>query len=160
MKKTKAETPAENLQEPRAWADGIPVYCSHDAIVAVADLIPNPDNPNRHPAEQVKKLGAVIRGNGWRQPITVSTLSGMIVKGHGRLLAAELEELKEAPVDYQNYESEAAELADLWADNYIAELAETFRSSPRSYSQGSRAPALLSSWPAAVRRSTTASSTP
>ena len=125
MKKTKAETPAENLQEPRAWADGIPVYCSHDAIVAVADLIPNPDNPNRHPAEQVKKLGAVIRGNGWRQPITVSTLSGMIVKGHGRLLAAELEELKEAPVDYQNYESEAAELADLWADNYIAELAET-----------------------------------
>ena len=125
MKKTKAETPAENLQEPKAWADGIPVYCSHDAIVAVADLIPNPDNPNRHPAEQVKKLGAVIRGNGWRQPITVSTRSGMIVKGHGRLLAAELEELTEAPVDYQNYESEAAELADLWADNYIAELAET-----------------------------------
>ena len=37
MKKTKAETPAENLQEPKAWADGIPVYCSHDAIVAVAD---------------------------------------------------------------------------------------------------------------------------
>lgn len=125
MKKTKAETPADNLQEPKAWADGIPVYCSHDAIVAVSDLIPNPQNPNRHPAEQVKKLGAVIRGNGWRQPITVSTLSGMIVKGHGRLLAAQLEELKEAPVDYQNYESEAAELADLWADNYIAELAET-----------------------------------
>lgn len=126
MKKTNAETPADNLQtEPKAWADGIPVYCSHDAIVAVSDLIPNPENPNRHPAEQVKKLGGVIRGNGWRQPITVSTRSGMIVKGHGRLLAAQLEELKEAPVDYQNYDSEAAELADLWADNYIAELAET-----------------------------------
>jgi len=126
MKKTNAETPADSLQtEPKAWAGGIPVYCSHDAIVAVSDLIPNPENPNRHPAEQVKKLGGVIRGNGWRQPITVSTRSGMIVKGHGRLLAAQLEELKEAPVDYQNYDSEAAELADLWADNYIAELAET-----------------------------------
>lgn len=126
MRKTNAETPADNLQtEPKAWADGIPVYCSHDAIVAVSDLIPNPENPNRHPAEQVKKLGGVIRGNGWRQPITVSTRSGMIVKGHGRLLAAQLDELKEAPVDYQNYDSEAAELADLWADNYIAELAET-----------------------------------
>lgn len=126
MKKTNAETPEENLQtEPKAWADGIPVYCSHDAIVALSDLKPNPDNPNRHPAEQLKKLGSVIRGNGWRQPITVSTRSGMIVKGHGRLLAAQLEELENAPVDYQNYESEAAELADLWADNYIAELAET-----------------------------------
>lgn len=126
MKKTKAETPADNLQtQPKAWADGIPVYCAHDAIVALSDLIPNPQNPNRHPPEQVKKLGAVLRGNGWRNPITVSTRSGMIVKGHGRLLAAELEELKEAPVDYQNYESEAAEMADLWADNYIAELAET-----------------------------------
>ena len=129
MKKSHAEKPAEAVQEeqiePKAWADGIPVYCAHDEIVATRSLTPNPQNPNQHPAEQVKKLAKVIRGNGWRQPITVSTRSGMIVKGHGRLLAAQLEDLDAVPVDYQNYETEAAELADLWADNYIAELAET-----------------------------------
>ena len=113
-----------NDTKRKATAAGIPVYCAHDAIVKTSELKPNPKNPNKHPQEQIEKLGEIIRGNGWRQPITVSTLSGMIVKGHGRLLAAQLEELDEVPVDYQAYESEAAELADLTADNKIAELAE------------------------------------
>ena len=111
--------------KPKAQAAGIPVYCAHDAIVRAADLIPNPKNPNKHPQGQIEALGAIIRGSGWRNPITVSTRSGLVVKGHGRLLAAQLEELDEVPVDYQDYESEAAELADLTADNRIAELAET-----------------------------------
>ena len=115
---------AKNETKRKATAAGIPVYCAHDAIVKTSELKPNPKNPNKHPQEQIEKLGEIIRGNGWRQPITVSTLSGMIVKGHGRLLAAQLEELDEVPVDYQAYESEAAELADLTADNKIAELAE------------------------------------
>ena len=109
---------------PRGYADGIPVYCAYDEIVPTSQLRPNAKNPNRHPQDQIEKLGKIIRGNGWRNPITVSTRSGLIVKGHGRLLTAELEELKEVPVEYQNYESEEAELADLTADNRIAELAE------------------------------------
>ncbi len=109
----------------KAQAAGIPVYCAHDAVVATSELKPNPKNPNKHPQAQIEALGAIIRGNGWRNPITVSTRSGYVVKGHGRLLAAQLEELAEVPVDYQDYESEAAELADLTADNRIAELAET-----------------------------------
>lgn len=110
--------------KPRTYADGIPVYCAYDAIVPIGELRPNPKNPNKHPQEQIEKLGKIIRGSGWRNPITVSTRSGLIVKGHGRLLTAQLEELKEVPVEYQNYESEEAELADLTADNRIAELAE------------------------------------
>lgn len=110
--------------KPRTHADGIPVYCAYDEIVPVDQLRPNPKNPNKHPQDQIEKLGKIIRGNGWRNPITVSTRSGLIVKGHGRLLTAQLEELKEVPVEYQNYESEEAELADLTADNRIAELAE------------------------------------
>lgn len=47
----------------------------------------------------------------------------MIVKGHGRLEAAKRLGRREAPVEFQDYESEAAELADLLADNKIAELA-------------------------------------
>ena len=110
--------------EPKATADGVPVYCAHDAIVDVAKLVPNPKNPNQHPDEQIQLLGRIIRQTGWRQPITVSTRSGFIVKGHGRLAAALLEGVKEVPVDYQNYASEAEEYADLVADNRIAELAE------------------------------------
>ncbi len=111
--------------EPKAWADGMPVFCAHDAIVAVEKLIPNPKNPNQHPDSQIQLLGRIIRQTGWRQPITVSKRSGFIVKGHGRLAAALLEGMKEAPVDYQNYTNEAEEYADLVADNRIAELAET-----------------------------------
>lgn len=110
--------------EPKAIADGVSVYCAHDAIVDVAKLVPNPKNPNQHPDEQIQLLGRIIRQTGWRQPITVSTRSGFIVKGHGRLAAALLEGVKEVPVDYQNYASEAEEYADLVADNRIAELAE------------------------------------
>ena len=110
--------------KPRAYASGIPVYCAYDKIIPIEQLKPNPKNPNKHPQDQLDKLGKIIRGNGWRNPITVSTRSGLIVKGHGRMMAAELEEFKEVPVEFQNYESEEAELADLTADNRIAELAE------------------------------------
>lgn len=110
--------------EPKAYADGVPVYCAHDAIVDVTQLVPNPKNPNTHPDNQIQMLGRIIRQTGWRQPITVSKLSGFIVKGHGRLSAALLEALKEVPVDYQNYTNAAEEYADLVADNRIAELAE------------------------------------
>ena len=123
MEKTKIDA------TPKAWADGVPVYCAHDAIVDVTALVPNPMNPNTHPDEQIQMLGRIIRepSQGWRNPITVSNRSGFIVKGHGRLSAALLEGLKEVPVDYQNYESEASEYSDLVADNRIAELAEIDR---------------------------------
>ena len=129
-KKPKPEAAAPELfdykttAEPKAWADGIPVFCAHDAIIKTSELKPNPKNPNQHPPEQVKLLGAIIRGQGWRGPITVSTRSGLIVRGHGRLMAAQLEDLAEVPVDYQNYASEAEEMADLVADNRIAELSD------------------------------------
>ena len=110
--------------EPKAWASGVPVYCAHDKIVDVAALVPNPKSPNTHPDDQIQLLGRIIRETGWRAPITVSKRSGFIVKGHGRLAAALLEGFKEVPVDYQHYDSEAQEYADLVADNRIAELAE------------------------------------
>lgn len=113
-----------NETEPKAWASGVPVQCAHDAIVDVAALVPNPKNPNQHPDNQIQLLGRIIRETGWRAPITVSKRSGFIVKGHGRLAAALLEGFKEVPVDYQHYDSEAQEYADLVADNRIAELAE------------------------------------
>jgi DNA modification methylase len=86
-------------------------------------LIEHPRNPNTHPDEQIQKLVKVIEMNGWRAPIVVSKRSGFITKGHGRLQAARLAGWKKVPVEIQEYETEAAEYADMIADNKIAELA-------------------------------------
>lgn len=110
--------------KPKGMADNIPVYCSFDEILETKSLVPNPQNPNKHPEEQILLLAKVIQNNGWRAPITVSTLSGMIVKGHGRLKAAEMLGVKEVPVDFQCYEKKEDELADLMADNRISELSK------------------------------------
>lgn len=98
------------------------IYCAHTDLVATDSLVENPRNPNRHPEDQIIALAKIIRHQGWRNPIVVSRRSGFVVKGHGRLLAARMLSLETVPVDYQDYENEAAEWADMIADNKIAEL--------------------------------------
>jgi hypothetical protein len=100
------------------------VNCSYKKLIVIEELKPNPDNPNRHSNEQIEKLAAVINYQGWRAPIVVSNLSGYIVKGHGRLMAAEKAGYKKVPVDFQDYDSLEQEKADLIADNRLAELSE------------------------------------
>ena len=115
-----------NTATPRTvTADGVPVFCAYDQIIKLAALVPNPKNPNEHPDDQVKLLADVIKAQGWRDRITVSKRSGFIVKGHGRLMAAYKAGFTEAPVDFQEYATEAQEWADLNADNRLAELSET-----------------------------------
>ena len=114
----------DQTTQPKAWANEVPVYCAHDKIEKIEDVKPNPKNPNQHPPEQIKLLAAIIKRQGWRAPITVSTRSGYIVKGHGRLLAAQYMEAEYVPVDYQNYNSDEEEIADLIADNRLAELSD------------------------------------
>lgn len=114
--------PQTATAEPRSMAGEIPVYCSHDEILSLEKIIPNPRNPNTHPDEQVSLLSKIIKAQGWRMPIVVSTRSGFIVKGHGRLMAAKEAGAEFAPVEYQNYATEADEYSDLIADNRIAEL--------------------------------------
>lgn len=103
------------------------IQCTMDKLVPVEELVPNPRNPNKHPEDQVKLLAKIISFQGWRSPIVVSKLSGYVVRGHGRLLAARILGLEFVPVDYQEYVNEAQEHADLVADNRIAELAEMDR---------------------------------
>lgn len=109
---------------PRTMIGEIPVFCSFDEAVDIGKVVPNPKNPNHHPKAQIELLAKIIKAQGWRQPITVSTRSGLVVKGHGRLQAAILLGADKVPVDFQNYGTEAEEIADLTADNRLAELAE------------------------------------
>lgn len=102
----------------------IKVHCKHDKMVEVGKLKPNPENPNTHPEKQIDLLAEMIKAHGWRTPVTVSNRSGFIVRGHGRYYAALALAEKKVPVDYQDYDSDEQEWADLLADNKIAELAD------------------------------------
>lgn len=120
-KKTK---PVISDPEKKIEVDGIPVHCAHDLIVPIGSLKPNPKNPNTHDESQIELLAKIIKAHGWRNPIVVSKRSDLIIKGHGRLAAAQLLGVISVPVDVQDYSSEAEEMADMIADNRIAELAE------------------------------------
>jgi len=82
---------------------------------AVEALIPYSNNPKEHPDEQVRKIASSIKNYGWDQPIVVDG-EGEIIKGHGRLQAAELLGLDEVPViertDLSDAEARAARIAD------------------------------------------------
>ncbi len=106
----------------RTRAGLIPVWCAFDEVVAIDRLTPHPKKNNVHPDRQIELLARIIMVTGWRAPITVSTLSGFVTKGHGKLAAALFAGFGAAPVEYQHYADEAAELSDLLADNKIAEL--------------------------------------
>lgn len=110
---------------PKEVIDGIAVMCSYDKLVDIVDVIPNPRNPKQHNEKQIELLSRIIKSQGWRAPITVSTRSGFVVRGHGRLMAAQKFGAQFVPVDYQDYENEAQEWADMIADNRVAELADT-----------------------------------
>jgi hypothetical protein len=100
------------------------IECAFDEMVPIHKLVPNPKNPNKHPDRQIELLAKIIDYQGQRSPIVVSSRSGFIVKGHGRLAAIQKLGWSEAAVDYQHYEDEAQEFADMVADNKISELAE------------------------------------
>ena len=100
------------------------IDCAHDQMVEIEKLVPNPRNPTRHPPKQIELLAKIIGAQGFRNSIVVSNRSGFIIKGHGRLEAAKVLEMNAVPVDFQNYENEAAEWADMIGDNRISELAE------------------------------------
>ena len=98
--------------------------CAYTELVDIHKLVPNPKNNNHHPKEQIDRLAKIIDYQGQRSPIVVSNRSGFIVKGHGRLEAIRKLGWEQVAVDYQDYESEAQEYADMTADNQIAMWAE------------------------------------
>lgn len=86
----------------------------------VDDLIPYSNNPKEHPDEQVQKIASSIKNYGWDQPIVVDG-DGEIIKGHGRLQAADLLGLDEVPVIERTDLSDSEKRASRIADNKTAE---------------------------------------
>lgn len=93
-------------------------------VTPIGKLVFNPKNNNKHPKEQIDRLAQLIEYQGFRNPIVVSTRTGFVVAGHGRIEAAKKLGIKDVPVMFQDFESEAQEYAYLTSDNAIAAWAE------------------------------------
>lgn len=94
----------------------------HDRVEHVprGDVLPYTNNPKEHPDEQVEKIASSIKNYGWDQPIVVDE-GCEIIKGHGRLLAAEKLGLDEVPVIRRDDLTDAEKRAARIADNKVAE---------------------------------------
>jgi ParB-like chromosome segregation protein Spo0J len=82
-------------------------------------LIPYARNARTHSDEQVAQIAASIREWGWTNPVLVDE-DGGIIAGHGRVLAARVLALAEAPVMVARGWTKAQKQAYLLADNKLA----------------------------------------
>ena len=125
----KKKTVSEDQTAPRAVVQAadceIEIHCAHDALIPTDHALENPQNPNTHTDQQIDLLTNAMRKQGWRGgPVTISKLSGLMTKGHGRKKAAQKLGMQQVPAEYQPYPTAEAEYADMVADNAIADLSE------------------------------------
>lgn len=100
------------------------VRCSFDKLVKVSDLKPHPKNRNKHPKAQIERFVKILLYSGVRRPVRVSKLSEFMTSGHGMIEAFKIIGWKFAPVNFQDYDSEEQEIADLNADNALGHWSE------------------------------------
>lgn len=97
--------------------------CSYDELIDTHKLVPHPQNPNKHPDNQIERLAKIIDYQGQRSPIVVCKETGFIVVGHGRLEAMKKLGWDKVAVNYQTFKDDAQRYAHMTADNAIAEWA-------------------------------------
>lgn len=89
----------------------------------IAELVPYARNSNKHPPDQVEAIAEAIRFFGWTVPALIDE-DGLLLAGHGRVLAAEKIGLQEVPVVVASGWSEAKKRAYVIADNQLARRSE------------------------------------
>lgn len=82
-------------------------------------LIPYARNSRTHSAEQVAQIAASMKEWGWTNPVLIDD-AGMIIAGHGRVLAARKIGFDEVPVMVATGWSETQKQAYVIADNKLA----------------------------------------
>jgi DNA modification methylase len=88
-------------------------------LVAVSKLIPYVNNARTHSAEQVMKLRSSLREFGFINPVIIDR-DYNVIAGHGRIMAAKEEGIKEVPCVFVDYLTEAQKKAYILADNRMA----------------------------------------
>jgi ParB-like chromosome segregation protein Spo0J len=85
----------------------------------IARLIPNARNARTHSDAQVAEIAGSILAFGFMVPVLVDS-AGLIIAGHGRVLAARRLKLDRVPVIIADHLSGAEKRAYAIADNRIA----------------------------------------
>lgn len=88
-------------------------------LVATEKLMPYVNNARTHSAEQIMKLRSSLREFGFINPIIIDK-DYNIIAGHGRLMAAKDEGIREVPCVFVDYLTEAQKKAYILADNRMA----------------------------------------
>ena len=88
-------------------------------LVDIAKLIPYINNARTHSPEQVTKLRASLREFGFVNPVIIDA-DYNVIAGHGRLMAAKEEGIKEIPCVFVDYLTDAQKKAYILADNRMA----------------------------------------
>ena len=96
---------------------------TRQAIVSylpIGSIVPDPGNPRKHSPKQIRAIANSIEAFGFNAPILVDN-GNRIVAGHGRLEAAQLLGLAEAPVIRLEHLSEQQAKAYMLADNKLTD---------------------------------------
>ena len=88
-------------------------------LVPISKLVPYVNNARTHSPEQIKKLRSSLREFGFINPVIIDRDYGVIA-GHGRILAAKEEGIKEVPCVFADHLTEAQKKAYIIADNRMA----------------------------------------
>lgn len=85
----------------------------------VSELVPYANNSRTHSPQQVGQIAASINEWGWTVPVLVDE-KGMLIAGHGRIMAAQKLGIKEVPTMTATGWTEAQKKAYVIADNKLA----------------------------------------
>lgn len=88
-------------------------------LVPISKLVPYVNNARTHSPEQIKKLRSSLREFGFINPVIIDRDYGVIA-GHGRILAAKEEGIREVPCVFADHLTEAQKKAYIIADNRMA----------------------------------------
>lgn len=102
----------------------IQIKCAFTKMVAISEILFHPKNANTHSDAQIEKLAKLIKKNGIRHPIIISSLSNYVIAGHGRVEALKKLGVEKIPCDVQDFQTKKEEYAFMVSDNAIASWAE------------------------------------
>ena len=91
-------------------------------IRKIDELIPYANNARVHSPAQIEQLRRSLREFGFVSPVLIDS-AGNVIAGHGRIQAAKLEGIQEAPCALVEHLSDAQRRAYILADNRLAEAA-------------------------------------
>ncbi|MCR4719747.1 MAG: site-specific DNA-methyltransferase [Firmicutes bacterium] len=88
-------------------------------LVSIEKLIPYVNNARTHSPAQITKLRSSLREFGFINPVIIDR-DFNVIAGHGRIMAAKEEGIKEVPCVFADYLTEAQKKAYIIADNRMA----------------------------------------